>query len=188
MGEKVNTVWRSYQRDNMIEKVGLRLGDKPRLMGLISLVALFLASLYFYNVLTKVPSEVFQIQGAGTFFGFLLWVVLMFYLYTKQLITTFRLSSGNRKAWKDMMRLCIIYVLLAFFSLWLGGEAIRMAFTFETNAFLVMLVMLLLGIYLSLPKVRLFFTPGYAEPESILTWIMFIAGKDPFKSDKLLLI
>ena len=188
MGEKVNTVERPYESDNMVEKVGLCLGDRPRLMGSISLVALFLASLYFYNLLTKDSSEVFQVQSLGAFSGFILWVGLMFYLYTKQLITTFRLSSGNRKAWKDMMRLCAMYMLLAIFSIWLGGEAIRMAFTFETNAFLVLLIMSMMGVYMFLPKVRLFFTPGYAEPEGILAWMLFIVGKDPFKSDKLLLI
>ncbi|MDD3398357.1 MAG: hypothetical protein PHW93_02010, partial [Candidatus Methanomethylophilaceae archaeon] len=110
------------------EEVGLSLGEKPRFLGLLSLVALFLASLYFYNVLTKVPQEVFSIDGSGSFLAFLMWVLLMFYMYVKQLITTFRLSSGNRKAWKDMMRLCLLYVALAGFSVWLGGEAIRLAF------------------------------------------------------------
>lgn len=170
------------------EEVGLSLGEKPRFLGMLSLVALFLASLYFYNVLTKVPQEVFPVEGSGSFLAFLVWVLLMFYLYVKQLITTFRLSSGNRKAWKDMMRLCLLYVALAGFSVWLGGEAIRLAFTFETNAFLVMLIMLLMAIYICLPKVRLFFTPGYAEAEGILPWLMFVVGKDPFKSEKLLLI
>jgi hypothetical protein len=171
-----------------MEEVGISLGEKPRFLGAISLVALFLASLYFYNVLTKVPQEVFQIEGSGSFLGFLIWVLLMFYLYVKQLVTTFRLSSGNRKAWKDMMRLCLLYMALALFSIWLGGEAIRLAFTFETNAFLVLLVMALLGVYLCLPKVRLFFTPGYAEAEGLVSWLLFVAGRDPFKSEKLLLI
>lgn len=170
------------------EEVGLSLGEKPRFLGLLSLVALFLASLYFYNVLTKVPQEVFSIDGSGSFLAFLMWVLLMFYMYVKQLITTFRLSSGNRKAWKDMMRLCLLYVALAGFSVWLGGETIRLAFTFETNAFLVLMVMVLLAVYISMPKVRLFFTPAYAEAEGLLPWLMFVAGKDPFKSEKLLLI
>ncbi len=178
----------SRLRGTAPERVGLTLGKKPLLLGIFPLITLFLASVYFFTVLTMAPQEVFDIGLDRSFFTFFLWVLVMFYLYVKQLITTFRLGSGNRRAWRDMMRLCLLYTVTSGMSVIMGTGAVSMAFTFETNALILMISMVLLAIYLTGSKVRLYFTPAYAEPVDLKTWLIFIATKDPFKSEKVLLI
>jgi len=159
---------------------------RPRPLPFLSLVTLLFAVLYFISILQSIPQV---IEGSGDRPGLLYLVAVlgvMFYLFTNQLATTLRLSRGDRLSWQRMARLSMAYIAIGSLSLVLGQDTVWLAQYLEASSVLVIAWMALMLGYLHSAAVRRFFTPPYAEEASALGWLLYVAGKDPFKGMRLI--
>ncbi|HIJ00597.1 MAG: hypothetical protein PWQ88_498 [Candidatus Methanomethylophilaceae archaeon] len=184
--------------DEAIERVkGVTIGHAPRpivsrprpkALPLLAVATLLFASLYFISILQSIPRVLTDTESRSETLLYVGFLAALFYLYTAQMVTTFRLSSGNRRAWRNMCRLSLIYIFFSIISLIGGRETVWLAQTLEVSAYLVVAVMTLMLFYLLRSPVREFFTPPYAEKAPLRRWLLFIFGQDPYQERYLRLI
>ncbi len=158
---------------------------RPPYLRSLALVTLLFASLYFVTMLLSVPRVWEETADRLSLIGYVVFMAILFYIYTSHLGTTFRLQAGNRKAWQHMSRISVAYILLAIVSLNDGRDTVWIAQAFEINAILAGVAMAVMILYLNRSRVREYFTPSYADNPPLWQWLLFIAGRDPFKKGNL---
>ncbi len=159
---------------------------RPRPLPLLSLVTLLFAVLYFISILQAIPQVMDDAQDRLGLVYLVAALGVMFYLFINQLVTTMRLSRGERRSWQRMARLTVAYIALGSLSLTLGQDTVWLAQYLEASSLLVIVWMALMLGYLHTAAVRRFFTPPYAEESSAIGWLLYVAGRDPFKGMRLI--
>lgn len=161
---------------------------RPPYLRALSLLTLLFASLYFITMLVSAPAVWEETTDRLSLVGYVVFMAVLFYIYTSHLGTTFRLIAGNRRAWQHMSRISVMYILLAAVSVWEGRETIWIAQSLEINAYIAAVGMAVLMAYLLTKDVREYFTPSYGKSPPLWQWLAFIIGRDPFKESNLRLI
>ena len=159
--------------------------ERPPYLRALALVTLLFASLYFLTMILSVPTVWEETEDRISLVGYVVFMAVLFYIYSSHLGTTFRLQSGSRRAWQHMSRISVAYILLAIISLNDGRDTVWIAQAYEINAFLTVAGMAVMLLYLNSSRVREYFTPSYADNPPLWQWLLFIVGRDPFKKGNL---
>ena len=152
----------------------------PKTLTLVGFVGLILASFYLIKLFGGLQS-LLGYEGSTADIVLSAFVVcVVFFQYMSYVVTVFRLSSGMRQAWANMVRLSATYILLMIIanSHVLDFLAVNLV---VTNSWVLAGVMVLIIAYMLLPMVRSFFTPSYEDDVPLKEWIKLVFWMDPYK-------
>ena len=152
----------------------------PKTLTFVGFIGLVLASFYliklFGGLQSLLGTEADTVDTVLSAFV----VCVVFFQYMSYVTTVFRLSSGMRKAWANMVRLSGTYVLLMIVANTHILDFLSVNLV-VTNSWVLAGVMVIIMLYMLLPMVRSFFTPSYEDDVPLKEWIKLVFWMDPYK-------
>lgn len=157
----------------------------PKTLAIVGLIAVALSSFYLIRLFSALPTLLqSDASDLGETVMSVLVIVLIFFQYLYYVTTVFKLASGMRNAWANMVRLSGSYILLLIITE-TGLLDFLSVNLVVTNSWILAVVMVCVILYMLLPRIRDFFLPSYEDDPGLRSWILMVFWMDPFKdSDK----
>ena len=152
----------------------------PKTLTIVGFVGLVFASFYLIKLFGGLQSLLGYEGSTADIVLSAIVVCIVFFQYMTYVTTVFRLSSGMRQAWANMIRLSGTYVLLMIIanSHVLDFLSVNLV---VTNSWVLAGVMLFIMVYMLLPMVRSFFKPSYEDDVPLKEWVKLVFWMDPYK-------
>ena len=155
----------------------------PKTLALVGLVAVILSSFYLVRLFSSLPTLLESDTGDSVQLILSAFVILVvFFQYLYYVTTVFKLASGMRSAWANMVRLSGSYILLLLITETGLLDYLSLNLV-VANSWILAAVMVAVIVYMLLPSIREFFLPSYEEDPGLKGWVQMVFWMDPFKDD-----